>query len=122
MKTKSIIDCLTEINPVQYLKDYLKVEQEENKLLRAEIIMLENKIKAEKCCEVGTHKCTTPMPINGRSVDINICIADIVAALNAANIPTVASCCGHGKILGSIILDDGRDIKIRNFGKQKEQR
>ena len=56
------------------------------------------------------------MPINGRRQDIDFCIADIVAALNSANIITIASCCGHGKIDGSIILNDKREIiiKIKN--------
>ena len=37
-------------------------------------------------------------------------IADIVAALNAAGIATVASCSGHGHRPGRISLADGRDI------------
>ena len=52
------------------------------------------------------------MAIRGRRVDIDLCIADIVAALNAANITTVASCCGHGKVPASIVMDDGREIKM----------
>jgi hypothetical protein len=52
------------------------------------------------------------MPLNGKLQSIDICIADIVAALNAANIKTVASCCGHGKTSGIIDLEDGRIIKI----------
>jgi hypothetical protein len=51
------------------------------------------------------------MPIRGRRQDIDFCIADIIAALNAANIPTVASCCGHGDV-GIINLEDGREISI----------
>lgn len=53
-----------------------------------------------------------PMPINGRVKFIDSCIAHIVAALNAANIHTVASCCGHGHQPGSIILDDGKELII----------
>jgi hypothetical protein len=53
------------------------------------------------------------MPINGRRVDIDYCIADIVAALNAANIKTVASCCGHGMMNAEILLEDGREIIVR---------
>ena len=52
------------------------------------------------------------MAINGRRVDIDFCIADIVAALNAANITTSMSCCGHGKQNGAIVLDDGRVLHI----------
>lgn len=44
---------------------------------------------------------------------IDRCIAPIVQALNDAGIATIASCCGHGKIEGSIILADGREMLIR---------
>lgn len=54
------------------------------------------------------------MPLNGRRQDIDYCTADIVAALNAANIKTMASCCGHGQMEGSIPLADGRVLKIEN--------
>ena len=69
--------------------------------------------KPDKCCTMGTYDCQIPMPINGRRQDIDFCIADIVAALNAANISTVASCCGHKKMDGSIILSDGREIIVK---------
>jgi hypothetical protein len=55
------------------------------------------------------------MPIRGRVRYIDKCIAPIVAALNAANIETESSCCGHGAIDGSIILADGRELIIRKF-------
>jgi hypothetical protein len=55
------------------------------------------------------------MPLNGRRQDIDLCIADIVAALNAAGIKTVASCCGHGQISGSVVLEDGRELIIRDY-------
>jgi len=71
------------------------------------------------CCNIGTYGCTVPMPIKGRRQDVDLCIADIVAALNAANITTVASCCGHGKIDGNILLEDGRIINIRNVKRQE---
>lgn len=67
-----------------------------------------------KCCGMGTYECQVPMPICGRTRGIDYCIADIVAALNAANILTVASCCGHGQMTGDIRLEDGRIIKIEN--------
>ena len=70
--------------------------------------------KPDICCRVGTYKCQVPMPIKGRRQDIDLCIADIVAALNAANITTEASCCGHGDGPGSIALTDGREIKIQS--------
>ncbi len=74
--------------------------------------MIEN---PSKCCKMGSYDCQIPMPIKGRTEDIDICIADIVAALNAANITTVASCCGHNKIDGNIRLGDGRTILIKDI-------
>jgi len=71
---------------------------------------LVDKARKEGCCEVGTYVHQVPMAIRGRRSDI--CIADLVAALNAANIVTVASCCGHGEQDGSILLEDGRELII----------
>lgn len=68
--------------------------------------------KPKKCSAMGAFDCQVPMPIHGRVRCIDFCIADIVAALNAANIETLASCCGHGKMDGDIRLEDGRVIKI----------
>jgi hypothetical protein len=76
-------------------------------------------IQQRGCCECGTYKCQVPMAIRGRRQDIDICVADIVAALNAAGIITVASCCGHGKMDGLVLLDDGRRIDIRGLPKEK---
>lgn len=39
---------------------------------------------------------------------IDACIADIVSALQTAGIDMRGSCCGHGKTLGDIQLQDGR--------------
>ena len=52
------------------------------------------------------------MPINGRVQCIDRCIHHIIAALNAANVATVASCCGHGNAPGSIMLEDGRCLGV----------
>jgi len=52
------------------------------------------------------------MPLGGKVVCIDWCIHDLVAALNAAGIETVACCCGHGKINGRIDLADGRVLTI----------
>lgn len=68
--------------------------------------------KPSKCSDFGTYDCQIPMPCSGRVRYIDYCVADLVAALNAANIHTVASCCGHGKCLGSICLSDGRHLVI----------
>jgi len=64
------------------------------------------------CCDCGSYAHQTPMAVAGRVVWVDYCIADIVAALNAANIRTVASCCGHGKRHGSVLLADGRELVI----------
>jgi hypothetical protein len=75
--------------------------------------MVEKFVRPDSCCEMGTYSCQVPMPISGRMQGIDFCIADIVAALNAANIKTVASCCGHGKESASVItLEDGRSLSI----------
>lgn len=69
----------------------------------------------ERCCGFGEFKCQVSMPINGKVACIDYCISHIVAALNAGNIQTIASCCGHGKVDGNILLEDGREIVIRKF-------
>jgi hypothetical protein len=68
--------------------------------------------KPKKCTPIGEYRCQVPMPINGRVHGIDLCVADIVAALNAANIETVASCCGHGVIDAVISLHDGRKLTV----------
>lgn len=47
---------------------------------------------------------------NRRAIDA--CIAPLVKILNDAGVATVASCCGHGKRPGNIILRDGRELFI----------
>ena len=69
--------------------------------------------KPNQCSRMGTYECQVPMPLAGRLQGIDYCIADIVAALNAANITTVASCCGHGnESIAVISLEDGRHLSI----------
>lgn len=70
------------------------------------------RLSPSRCCDFGSYECQVPMPLNGRIQGIDFCISDIVAALNAANIKTVASCCGHGSIPGDVALEDGRRISI----------
>ena len=43
---------------------------------------------------------------------VHSCIAPIVQALNDSGIATVASCCGHGERLGTIALQDGRELIV----------
>ena len=72
-------------------------------------------MRPKKCCKIGTYECQIPMPIKARVRHVDYCIADLVAALNAANITTIMSCCGHGKMDGEIVLEDGRVLKIENL-------
>ncbi len=75
-----------------------------------------------QCCDSPGGKRTLRnqvcMPLNGRVQCIDFCIHQIVAALNAGGIRTVASCCGHGKIPGRIDLEDGRTLAIANNADQ----
>ena len=70
-----------------------------------------------RCCDelggIKTFQNQVSMPLNGRVQCIDYCIHHIVAALNAGNIRTVGSCCGHGTMDGNIILEDGRTLIIR---------
>jgi hypothetical protein len=61
------------------------------------------------------------MPIRGRVRGIDPCIAHIVAALNAANVTTVASCCGHGHRPGIISLEDGRELIVAQSRDESER-
>ncbi len=65
-------------------------------------------------CEWGnTTKVKLSKPQRGSEyIDVDECISSIVQALNIAGIETVASCCGHGNLLGNIILKDNRVIEI----------
>lgn len=76
--------------------------------------------KPEKCCPCGSYEHTVPMPIRGRVSDIDFCIARIVAALEAGNIHPLASCCGHGKSPGSIILEDGIHLVLLSDSQAQE--
>ena len=69
-------------------------------------------LKPRKHCSVTSMEHQICMPIsNGKVICVDYCIHHIVAALNAANVRTVACCCGHGKS-GHIILEDGRVLDI----------
>lgn len=59
-----------------------------------------------------TYRNQVLMPLNGRVQCIDYCIRHIVAALNAVNVRTVASCCGHNMMPGRIDLEDGRVLAI----------
>ena len=47
-----------------------------------------------------------------RAVNVDACIAPIVAALDRAGIAMRGSCCGHGKADGEIELADGRRLVV----------
>ena len=65
------------------------------------------------------HKCGMKPVVHitfEKNYQVDSCIANIVYALNDIGIGTTASCCGHGRQPGSIILKDGREIRIfKNF-------
>ena len=44
---------------------------------------------------------------------IDMCISDIVNALNCHGVYTRSCCCGHGKEDGVIILHDGRNLIVK---------
>lgn len=69
-------------------------------------------------CKQGT---VTEIRINGELVSIDSCIALIVSALNHHGIRTVASCCGHGKRPGNIVLEDGRELFITKDFKESRK-
>lgn len=73
-------------------------------------------MKCNKCDECGgkeTYENQVVMPINGKVICIDWCIHQIVAALNAGGVETIACCCGHGAQDGRIDLADGRVLFIR---------
>ena len=111
---KSLTKCLkTFFNgtiPESGWWEWLDADGGKHKIRKAN---MRSRLIPKQCCDVGTYDCQIPMSIGGRRYDIDICIADIVAALNAANIKTVASCCGHGRIDGVISLEDGREVIIK---------
>lgn len=49
---------------------------------------------------------------DGKTTRVDKCIVSIVVALNRGGVKTTASCCGHGKGPGCIILEDGRELVI----------
>lgn len=71
--------------------------------------------KCDSCGGEKTYANQACLPLNGKVRSIDWCIHQIVAALNAGGVPTAASCCGHGKNDGSIVLADGRELVIRKY-------
>ena len=61
-------------------------------------------------CIQGTEKLI--VLTDGRKKSCDECIQPLVQYLNNGGYQTTASCCGHGKRPGSIILKDGRELLI----------
>jgi len=55
---------------------------------------------------------STTGEVQAKCAEIDRCIAPIVSALQRAGIDMRGSCCGHGKGLGDIHLQDGRLLLI----------
>lgn len=66
------------------------------------------------CGGKKTYRNQICLPINNKVVCVDFCIHQIVAALNAGGVETVASCCGHRKRDGSIMFKDGRELIVKN--------
>jgi hypothetical protein len=64
------------------------------------------------CGTMGAYTDVVTMPLNGRVRTIDRCIHQLIAALNAGGVETVACCCGHGDKVGNILLGDGRTILV----------
>ena len=65
-----------------------------------------------EACVPGSYDGDVLVPTGRGDVYVDPCIAPIAAALNAAGIATSASCCGHGKAHGGILLSDGRWLVV----------
>lgn len=79
--------------------------------------------KCEDCDSCGgakTYNNQVSMPLGGRVRCIDRCIHQIVAALNAGGVTTVACCCGHGEQDGRIDLEDGRVLRIETGTEEYE--
>jgi hypothetical protein len=64
------------------------------------------------CGKMGEYTDVVCLPLSGRVRTIDRCIHHIVAALNAGGVETTACCCGHGKMVGRIDLEDGRVLVV----------
>lgn len=68
---------------------------------------------AHKSCTPGSYDGDVIVQdARGRPINVDPCIADLVAALNRGGVPTCNSCCGHGEGPGSIALSDGRWVLV----------
>lgn len=84
------------------------------------VSLIKKQINTKECCKVGTYEHSVPMSISGRVQGIDYCISNIVASLNAGNIKTIASCCGHGRLSPSVILENDVWIVLMTEKEAKE--
>ena len=72
--------------------------------------------KPRRHCGVCTNQHSVPIPIKGRVRSVDFCLSRMIAALVAGGVETVACCCGHGKMIGNIVLESGEWIGVfRNW-------
>lgn len=62
--------------------------------------------KPKRCCDCGTYEHCVPMCVHSKVVYVDYCVARLVAALEAGGLNPVASCCGHGKMPPTVLLED----------------
>lgn len=58
--------------------------------------------------------------VKWKDAKIDHCIAPIVKALQEGGVDMRDSCCGHGKTLGAIELQDGRVLLVLSGGRGEE--
>jgi hypothetical protein len=69
--------------------------------------------KPENCCDCGTYEHSVPMCIGRcKVVEVDYCISRLVGALEASGLRPVASCCGHGKMPPSVLLEDDMEVVL----------
>lgn len=59
-----------------------------------------------------TYAAQVTLRLNGKDRGIDPCVAPIVQALYDAGLKPVASCCGHGVMPASVLLEDGREVLV----------
>jgi len=70
----------------------------------------------EDCGKCGEYKNQVRLDLGTGVVFVDPCIAELVKALNIGGVVTRASCCGHGTQPGSVLLDDGRELRVLEVG------
>jgi hypothetical protein len=78
--------------------------------------MLGDKMRQCKS-DFGTYECDEKLILNGKSVWVDGCLAEEIKELNNKGVRTVASCCGHKKIIPVITVDND-DLESRRIMEQ----